>query len=195
MLTAEGVGVRMSGHWPRTRVRTPDRRWRALGRHAQADGRGRRGRDIGPAGRGHTGSWVSAPGLQGAQAPSHSAVLSHSSALLWPVLPRMLSKILTVMLNRCSSVKCSKRNVYPHPSPCSLALQGEEPLSLGQSRDWPQHSSSARLEDLSLLGWPAGGRRAWWGCCPRASMPPPPPRHRPVRLREPVETVVLPRSW
>lgn len=151
-------------------------------------------------GVGTSGRWPRTPG-SGCRGPWAAGRLGpqplgssppHSSALLWPVLPRMLSKILTVMLNRCSSVKCSKRNLYILIL-LSLFLapfREKSRFSLGQSRTVSAQPLGEAGGPLSP-GPPAGGPPCLVGMLPPGPSAPPPPRHRPVRLREPVETVVL----
>lgn len=136
----------------------------------QADGRGCRGQDVRPTaegfGVGMSGRRPRTPGPLGCRAagpPATQQFPPHTLSPLCPVLPRTFSKILEVMLNRCSSVKCSKRNLYILIL-LSLFLppfREKSRFSLGQSRTVSAQPLGEAGRPLSP-GPPARGRRAWW---------------------------------
>ena len=173
---AEGVKVRTSwsghhadgrGRWGRdVGIGTSGGRQRAPGSGRRADGRGCRGRDVG------------APGLQWGWTPSYSAVPSTRFTPICPVLPRTFSKILEVILNRCSSVKCSKRNLYILIL-LSLFLppfREKSRFSLGQSRTVSAQPLGEARGPLSP-GPPARGPPCLMVMLPPGPSAPPPPRH------------------
>lgn len=166
----EAVGVRMS--WSGRQ----GRRWRASGsglqgRDIRADGGGRGGRNVRPMAKDTRVRTLGPLGCRTAGPPATQQLPPHALSPLWPVLPRTFSKILEVMLNRCSSVKCSRRNLYILIL-LSLFLppfREKSRFSLGQSRTISAQPLG-EAEDLSPRGW-----RAWRGGCPHP--PPGPPCH------------------